>query len=267
MLRSLILALFWFLVLAGCATQTPSIASARVLILTGEDNHHRWQETTPVVKAFLEVDPRLQVDVLDDLRKVADTDLSAYSAVIIHFKNDGPAVPGRVAFDHINEYVRNGGGLVLIHFACGAFEEFRDDYEALVGRVWWGLPGPKGKRHHDPYGPFEVKATDANHVITAGLEAFTTTDELYICLIGDTPVQVLATALSPVDSQTYPMALVRTPGVGRVFLSTLGHDVAAYKAKGVQELYRRGTAWAAGLTPPSNEALHSAQRKIPTSGY
>ena len=178
-----------------------------------------------------------------------EVDFSPYSSVIIHFKNDDPAIPGRAAFDNINNYVRGGGGLVLVHFACGAFEEFKDEYEDLVGRVWWGLPGPDNQRHHDPYGAFEVKASGASHPVIAGLEPFTTTDELYTCLIGDTPVQVVATALSPVDSKIYPMALLRTPDKGRVFLSTLGHDVAAYKAEGVQDLYRRGTAWTAGLRP------------------
>ena len=235
-------ALFLIFALASCASQ-----NARVLLLTGEDHHHNWRETTPVVKAFLEEDPRLTVDVLDDLSKIATTDFSPYGAVIIHFKNDDPATPGRAAFDQIDQYVRDGGGLVLLHFACGAFEEFRDDYENLVGRVWWGPSSPGGMRHHDPYGSFDVKATEVSHSITSEMKPFSTTDELYTCLIGDAQVEILATALSPVDAKTYPMALVRLPGSGRVFLSTLGHDVAAYKADGVQQMYRRATAWAAGL--------------------
>jgi uncharacterized protein len=242
MRRISITALLLILALVSCTAP-----NARVLILTGEDHHHNWKETTPVVKGFLEEDPRLTVDVLDDLSKISTTDFSPYGAVIIHFKNDDPAVPGRVAFDQINQYVRDGGGLVLLHFACGAFEEFRDDYENLVGRVWWGPDGPVGVRHHDPYGKFEVQASDASHSITAGMQPFSTTDELYTCLIGDAQVEILATALSPVDSKTYPMAMVRLPDNGRVFLSTLGHDVAAYKAEGVQQMYRRATAWAAGL--------------------
>jgi hypothetical protein len=38
-------------------------------------------------------------------------------------------------------------------------------------------------------------------------------------------------------------------GKGRVFLCVLGHDVKALSFKDVQELYRRGTAWSAGLAP------------------
>jgi type 1 glutamine amidotransferase len=46
------------------------------------------------------------------------------------------------------------------------------------------------------------------------------------------------------------MAFVFTYGRGRVFHSVLGHDVKALENPPVAELYRRGTAWAAGLEPP-----------------
>ena len=233
---------------AAAATNPAAKASARILILTGEDAHHRWQETTPVLEAFLEEDPRLAVEVLDDLSRIESTDLSSFDAVIIHFKNDDPAIPGRTAFDQLNAYVRGGGGLILVHFGCGAFQEFRDDFESLIGRVWFGLPAPEGQRQHDRYGPFEVRPTDFTHTITEDLAPFATADELYTCLTGNTAVDILAVANSPVDQQDYPMALVRTPEDGRVFLCTLGHDVAAYQAEGVRDLYRRGAAWAAGLS-------------------
>lgn len=231
----------------AAATDPAAISSARILILTGEDAHHRWQETTPLLESLLEEDPRLEVEVLDDLSRIESTDLSSFDAVIIHFKNDDPQIPGRNAFDRLDAYVRGGGGLILVHFGCGAFQEFRDDFESLVGRVWFGLPAPEGQRQHDRYGPFEVRPTDIDHPITDGFTSFATADELYTCLTGNTAVEILAVANSPVDQQDYPMALVRTPEEGRVFLCTLGHDVAAYQAEGVRDLYRRGTAWAAGL--------------------
>ncbi len=238
------------LLLSGCGAPGHSPApedDARLLILTGEDAHHDWRATTPVLQALLEEDPRLQVDVLDDLRALAGTDLSAYAAVVVHFKNDDPAVPGRAAFDHLERYVRGGGGLVSVHFGCGAFQEFRDDFEALAGRVWFGDPAPTGERHHDPYGAFEVEPVSQDHPVTAGMAAFTTTDELYTCLTGDTEVVVLAEAVSKLSDEPHPMALARRPDAGRVFLCTLGHDVAGYQSDGVRELYRRGAAWAAGL--------------------
>ena len=64
--------------------------------------------------------------------------------------------------------------------------------------------------------------------------------------MGERPINVLATARSKVDKKIYPMAFVFEHGKGRVFHCLLGHDVKAFRKPGVLELFRRGTAWAAG---------------------
>jgi type 1 glutamine amidotransferase len=102
---------------------------------------------------------------------------------------------------------------------------------------------------HDPHGPFRVQVADPDHPITRGMQAFETVDELYTCLAGDAPIHTVASARSKVDGKDYPMAFVLEYGKGRVFHCVLGHDVRALSAAGVMELYRRGTAWAAGLPP------------------
>jgi uncharacterized protein len=114
----------------------------------------------------------------------------------------------------------------------------------VAGRVW-----DPGKRAHDPYGEFLVRILQTGHPATNGLAGFTTTDELYTCLAGDTEIQVLAEATSKVDQQAYPMAFVLSPGQGRVFHSPLGHDVRALEAPGARQLYLQGTIWATGTNP------------------
>ncbi|KAA3611644.1 MAG: hypothetical protein DWQ01_06020 [Planctomycetota bacterium] len=266
MLQRLLRFGFFPLLLAACAgavfPQT-AFGQARVLLLTGEDRHHRWQETTPVLQALLEKDPRLQVEVLQDLSRMEEVDFQNYEAVIVHFKNEGPELPGAKAFHRLNQYLEQGGGLVLAHFACGAFQEFRGQWQEMVGRVWFGETPPEGGRQHDPYGPFEVRPRPQAHAIVQSMPAFQTKDELYTCLVGETPVTILAEAVSPLDHRVYPMALVRKYHLGRVFLCTLGHDVAAYQNAGTQELYRRGTAWAAGLPPEGHAVFESESPEDP----
>ena len=46
---------------------------------------------------------------------------------------------------------------------------------------------------------------------------FDTQDELYTCLVGDHPIEVLAQAKSKVDGKYYPMAFVSHYGKGRTF--------------------------------------------------
>jgi type 1 glutamine amidotransferase len=221
----------------------------RVLIVTGEGSYHRWQETMPVLAAALSKDPRLDVEVLDDLSAVRGEDLSEYAAVVLHFKNTDPAVPGRAGLDNLVRFVDNGGGLVLVHFACGAFEPFRDEYEQLIGRVWFGLTPPPGEYQHDPYGTFTVDIVDDEHPVSRGFGSFETTDELYTCLTGDVPIKVLATARSTRNGEQYPIAFVLEHESRRVFHCVLGHDAAALSNDRVGELYRRATVWAAGALP------------------
>jgi type 1 glutamine amidotransferase len=226
------------------AAEKPAAEEARrVLIVTGEDYPgHKWKATTPVLQQQLERDQRLRVDVLQDLTKLAAAPLADYDVVVLHFKNYDPQTPGRQGLDNLQQYVEHGGGLVLVHFACGAFQEFDRDFEKLVGRVW----NPK-LRGHDPRGKFRVDIAAADHPVTRKMQAFETDDELYTCLAGDTPITVLATAVSKVDKKTYPLAFVLSPGKGRVFHCVLGHDVQALEGDGVGELFRRGAAWAARL--------------------
>jgi len=245
--------------LLACLATVPSVsraaedageATARVLVVTGEDYPgHRWRETAPALMAELSKDQRLRVDVLSDLESLASTRLTDYETVVVHFKNYDPAVPGRKGLENLATYVKGGGGLVPLHFACGAFEEFKDHFESIAGRVWFGMKPPPGRRQHDPRGSFTVNITEAKHPITDGMQDFQTVDELYTCLEGDEPITTLATAVSKMDGKTYPIAFVLSSGQGRVFHCVLGHDVEAFTSKGAAELIRRGTAWTAGLKP------------------
>lgn len=217
--------------------------SKQVLIVTGQDYPgHKWQETAPVLAAGLAADKRLNVTVSED-PKVLASPLDKYDAIVLHFQNWEQPDPGPEARANLERFVAEGKGLSLVHFACGAFQEW-PEFKDLAGRAW----DPK-LRGHDPFGAFRVDITPLAHPITEGLEPFETTDELYTCLIGDRPVDLLATARSVVDGKDYPMAFAFSYGKGRVFHSPLGHDVQAFARPPVAELLRRGCAWTAGLTP------------------
>ena len=75
-------------------------------------------------------------------------------------------------------------------------------------------------------------------------------DELYATLRGPGKnMTVLATAHSdPKNKGTdrdEPMAMVLSYGKGRVFHTTMGHDVSALSCVGLMTLIQRGTEWAA----------------------
>jgi uncharacterized protein len=225
---------------------TPALSPRRckVLVLTGEEYPgHNWKATAPRLTKILSADSRLSATMNAGPEFLGSSWLPDYDVVLLNYMNWQSPGPGKAAQENLQKFVASGKGLVLVHFACGAFQDW-PEFKNIAGRVWDPkLPG------HDPYGPFTVEITDVKHPITQGMKSFETVDELYTCLAGDKEIQVLAKATSKVDKKDYPMAFVNHFGKGRVFHCVLGHDVAALTPEGVGELYRRGTAWAGGLPP------------------
>jgi len=219
-------------------------ADAKILVLTGNEYPgHKWRETAPLITQFLAADPRLKTTMNADPQFLAAPELQGYDAIVLNYLNWKCPDPGEPARSNLKRFIEGGKGLVIIHNACAAFGDW-PEFKQIAGRAW----NPHRLRGHDPRGPFRVEITGVAHPITAGLKPFDTVDELYTCLLtSGPPVEVLATAKSIVDKKDYPMALVNHYGRGRVFLSVLGHDVEAFNVPAVQDLYRRGTAWVAGL--------------------
>lgn len=213
----------------------------RVLIVTGDDYPgHVWRETAPELAEILREDARFEVSITESPAILGSPLLDQYDALVLHFKDYAERLLlGEPVWSGLQRYVDNGGGVVVAHFGCGAFQEW-PGFVDVVGRVW----NPE-LRGHDPYGSFEVRVVDDAHAITRGFASFRTEDELYTCLEGETPIHVLCEATSVVDQKVYPMGFV-VEGK-RVFHTPLGHDVNAFQAEGARELYRRGVAWAAGL--------------------
>lgn len=236
------------LLCAGVLTTllSPAIAeepAIRVLIVTGEDYEgHLWRETTPTVRKALEQDKRFDVRVVEDPDFLVSPTIANYDVIFLHFKNYPPLPHATAAQENLANLVKRGKGLVLFHFACGAFEDW-PEFANLAGRVW------DRKTGHDPRGPFAVNIIEPQHPIMQGLQDFQADDELYTCLVGDRPVHVLATARSKITGNDHPMAFVFEYGKGRVFHTPLGHDPRAIEMPGVAELIRRGCLWTANRLP------------------
>ncbi len=230
----------WVLIAASFLGADPANTPEpiRVLIVTGNDYPgHHWKETTPVLRTELEKDPRMFVRVIEDPEFLNSPALNQYDVVVLHYMNWESPDPSSGAAESLRRFVAQGKGLVLLHFACGAWSDW-SEFPNLAGRVWDKV------NTHDPRGPFEVKIVKPDHPICRGLKAFQTDDELYTCLTGTRPIEVLATAHSKVKDEDHPMAFVLNYEKGRVFQTPLGHDTKAITLAG--QLIRRGTIWAAG---------------------
>ena len=241
------------------ASPAPAPQKARILLVTGVDYPgHLWRRTAPALAEALRKDPRLEVFTVEDPAFLDSPAINKYDVILLHFQNWQQPGPGEHARENLRQFVVGGKGLALAHFACGAWFDEWPEFSKLAGRTWAG-PGPT-VHQHDPYGPFHVELARPEHPIVRGMTDFDTQDELYTCLVGDYPIKVLAQAKSKADTKYYPMAFVTQYGKGRTFHCVLGHDTVALGVPAVQELYRRGCAWAAGLPPVAQPTAQPATK-------
>lgn len=211
-----------------------------VLIVTGFDvGSHQWQESADLNRVILRESGRFDVSISKDKEVFASPELGDYDVVVLNYGFWNEPDPSEKAKAGLLNYVRGGGNVVALHFACSSFQQWKE-YGTLLGRVW-----VKGVGGHGPYGEFTVNIKDTEHPITQGLEDFKTEDELYAKLSGDEQITVLATADSDWSGKTEPIVFAKSYGKGRVVHNVLGHALDSKRNPNYQRLLCRCVEWAA----------------------
>lgn len=259
----------------GLSQNGSNDATIPVMILDGESAgpYHDWPLVTSVLEAQLTETGLFDVDVVT--APASDGTLTGfmppfadYDAVVFNYDAPDERWPDalRRSFE---EYVETGGGVVIVHAADNAFPGWpafnrmtgiggwrnRDENS---GPYWYyrdgelvddSSPGRAGS--HGRRTPFRIDRREP-HPVTAGLpEAWMHQgDELYARMRGPGQnMTVLATAYAdPSNNGTgfdEPVLLALTYGGGRIFHTTLGHDVQALSSVDFVVTFQRGTEWAA----------------------
>lgn len=115
--------------------------SIPVLIIDGFSNHD-WKQTTAVTKWILEESSLFKVDVMtvpaDSIERMNwKPDFKGYKTIIQH-SNNLPNPNWRwsaYAEKELEDYVRKGGGLYILHSGNNAFLHW-NEYEKMIGLGW-----------------------------------------------------------------------------------------------------------------------------------
>ena len=142
----------WFVVAAVAVAAPPY----KALIIDGQ-NGHDWKATTPVLKKLIEETGLFAVDVATSPAQGKDMsgfkpNFAAYNVVVSNYQGDAwPEATQKALVD----YVKGGGGLVIYHFACAAFPEWKE-YNEMIG-LGWGKLRREHRRIH-PLARREVRS-------------------------------------------------------------------------------------------------------------
>lgn len=244
------------------------------LIIDGQNNHD-WKSCTPILKQVLEDSGRFTVAVSTTPDKGAppaswaswQPAFKGQDVIVLNYNGQDWPEPVRKAFV---TYMREGGGLVVVHAADNSFPGW-DEFNEMIGVGGWGgrnekfgpmirwrdgkivedrSPGAGGA--HGAQHEFVVETRVPDHPIMQGLPPRWkhATDELYSKLRGPAKnLTVLATAYAAPEThgtgENEPILMVLSFGKGRVFHTVLGHGPLAMSGVGFQETLKRGAEWAA----------------------
>lgn len=291
------LAFVMAVVAASLPISTFAAPPLKALIIDGQNNHGAWPKTTAMMKARLEETGLFSVDVartkftfngesllakyaLPGVEttpvKPARTDpefrpkFSSYDVVVSNFGHGAAPWPEETQ-KSFEEYVREGGGLVIIHAANNSFPDW-PEYNRIIGLGGWGGRNEKsgpyvylsddgtvvrdtskgGGGHHGRQHAFPIVVRNTSHPITQGMprEWMHAKDELYDKLRGPAVnMEILATAYASPDhggsGRHEPMLMTIRYGQGRVFHTPMGHADYSQECVGFIVSLQRGAEWAA----------------------
>jgi hypothetical protein len=262
--------------LAVAASTSGQRAPIRVMILDGESGgpYHDWPRVTMALRKMLDETKLFAVDVVT--APAAGGDFASFmpafrdhQVVVLNYDAPDDRWPAALKAS-FERYVTEGGGIVSVHAADNAFPGWSAFNEMIGVGGWRGrsdasgpywyvkdgkvvsdaAPGRAGS--HGKRVPFQITVRSADHPIMKGLPRvwMHQGDELYAHLRGPGKgMEVLATAYSdPANAgsgRDEPQLMALRHGKGRVFHTTLGHDVNALSSVDFVVTFQRGTEWAA----------------------
>ncbi len=287
--RSALFGLAMFAALAAQAVPGQSAEKMKALIVDGQNNHRVWPTTTKMMKKYLEQTGLFTVDVATTAPDGTDPNFkpkfSDYDVVVSNY--NGAPWPEETQRAFV-DYVKNGGGFVVVHAADNAFSKWRE-YNEMIGLGGWGGRNQKsgpyvyldeqgklvrdtsqgGGGHHGAQHPFTVVVRDDEHPVTRGMPSswLHAQDELYDKLRGPAAgMRILATAYADPNKggtgRNEPMILTVKYGEGRVFHTPMGHAEYSQECVGFIVTLQRGAEWAATgkVTQPIPEDFPTAEK-------
>ncbi len=268
------------IILTGCwdASLLAQQKQISVLIVDGFSNHD-WRQTTRLVSQLLSATGRFRVSVSttpstagDSAWTYWDPAFEKYDVVIQNTNNIQDTSlrwPRRIEA-RLEEYVRKGGGLYILHSANNAFPHWKE-YDRMIGLGWRPAQtgtaleiDAKGRLIRIPPGQGEATSHgdrfDAlihilhRHPVNSGYPEYwkTASMELYRYPRGPAEnITILSAATDSTTHKTWPVEWLVAYGKGRIYNSSMGHlwkgdsYPVSYKCAGFQTTLVRVTEWLA----------------------
>jgi uncharacterized protein len=214
----------------------PDLKPPLKVLLIASGCCHDYTNLAPFLRTNLDQLVNADIEVhfgLDVLENANFAD--PYDAVIYDVCEEDTAAAN---LDNVMNATRAGKPTVMIHCSIHAFRKSPKISE------WETLCGMRSKVH-DGLGPFTVTKCDPSSPITQSFpdDWATAGDELYQTIAIDPRSHQLLKAKSPRDGRVHVVCWTCQYGQGRVFSTTLGHDMKTTATPEYLQLVANGLLW------------------------
>ena len=152
-------------------------------------------------------------------------DLSSFSALVLHYHHktisDG-------ALGRLDQFVKNGGGILAIHAATASFKQSMPYFKILGGRFIG----------HGKVENFEGRKVRDD--VFSGIGNFVVKDELYI---HEQEPGIEVHFMAKHEGKDIPAVWTSRYGQGKVCYAVPGHTTATMSDPTYQQILRRGLEW------------------------
>ncbi len=235
--------------LSSCSSdlsqQSGGDAVVKVLIVTGGHNFERGSFFS-MFDSFENVD-YVEAQQKDDSEIFEyPSNVDPYDVIVLYSMTQKISEKRKQNFIDV---LNKGKGLVVLHHAAGAFDDWRE-YENITGVRYFHKEsvrdGKSYKRSTFKHG-IDMKVTVAakQHPVTRGVGEFVIHDESYKGCYFAKDNNVLLTTDEDTSDKT--IGWVRKYGRSRVCYIQLGHDGEAYKNESYRKLVSQAIRWSAEI--------------------
>lgn len=245
---------------------TPSLKGKNIIYVHGGWKGHKPAESVDLFVPKLRAEGAI-VQVFDSLNVYTNKELMRKADLIIQVWTMGKVT--KEQFNGLQNAILNGTGFSGWHGGIGDAFRSNIQYQFMVGGQFLFHPG--GKIDHT------IKIYNKKDPITKGIKDFDLkkTEQYYMLI--DPNVKVLAISEftresyqnkktnaveNRITGSTMPVIWKKNYGKGRVFFSSIGHNLTDFNTPEVMEMQLRGFRWAAqGKYMPAENTIFPVYKK------
>jgi type 1 glutamine amidotransferase len=219
--------------------------TVKALLLSG-GGYHDYARQVPLLVSNISHQAQVNFEVACNLDRLTNALFARDYDIVIYDVCVDEVDP--TVLENILRTIQEGKPALMIHCAVHSFQK-----SARI-RDWQNCVGMRSKVH-DPFQAFQTEKVDPGNLILQGFPDHwrTSGDELYQTIEMTGNSQPLLKVKSPCDGREHTVCWTHTYGKGRVFATTLGHDLHTSQSPDYVLLLCRGLLWACGRLDASDQ--------------